>query len=102
MEWAVSVGLPLAGGSYSLVTVRRTGHRTTVSSSQVRPRECAKFFVATEHEGECDGQGQHGLLDDSKSEGSKLPAVSGPLASFEKSGGSIFKLHSLPAVQSSV
>ena len=58
--------------------------------------------MATEHEGEFDGQGQHGLLDDSKSEGHKLPAVSGPLASFEKSGGSIFKLHSLPAVQSSV
>ena len=58
-------------------------------------------MATDEHEGDFDGPGQHGL-DASKSEGSKLPAVSGPLASFGKSGGSIFKLHSLPAVQSSV
>ena len=47
--------------------------------------------MATEHEGEFDGQGQH-CLDDPKSEGYTLPAVSGPLASFE-SGASFSKLH---------
>ena len=47
--------------------------------------------MATEHEGEFDGQGQH-CFDDPKSEGYKLEAVSGPLASFEKKGGSI-QLH---------
>lgn len=47
--------------------------------------------MATEHEGEFDGQGQY-CLDDPKSEGYKLPAVSGPLASFER-GACFSKLH---------